>query len=181
MWSAGKPKLCNKNGRLAEERLLPDEPPFTSIRVDYFGPFDGKQDSNTVKRYGLLFTCPTRAAHIEIVHRSVRKVLRSILTGQSVNDEFLLCEVESIPSDKPLTTATDDPADTEPLIPNHLLLMKKPTVLPPGLTKRGDSYTRRQWKQLQYLGVLFSKWCVREYLPMLQEQQKWSWIKKNVS
>lgn len=94
---------------------------------------------------------------------------------------FLLCEVESILSDKPLTTATDDPSDTEPLIPDHLLLMKKPTVLPPGLTKREDSYTRRQWKQLQYLAVLFWKWWVGEYLPMLQEQQKWSWIKKNVS
>lgn len=116
--------------------------------------------------------------------RSVRKVLRSVLREQSVNDECLLtlmCEVESVLNNRPLTTATDDPADPEPLTPNHLLLMKKQPVLPPGLFKREDSYARRRWKQVQYLADLFWKRWVREYLPMLQERQKWTQIKKNLT
>lgn len=116
--------------------------------------------------------------------RSVRKVLRSVLKEQSINDKCLLtlmCEVESVLNNRPLTTVTDDPADPEPLTPNHLLLMKKQPVLPPGLFKKEDSYNRRQWKQVQYLADLFWKRWVREYLPMLQERQKWTQIRRNLT
>ena len=50
--------------------------------------------------------------------RSVRKILRSVLKEQTVNDEFLqtvLCEAESILNDRPLTTSTDDLSDLEAL------------------------------------------------------------------
>ena len=92
-----------------------------------------------------------------------------------------MCEVESILNNRPLTTATDDPMDLEALTPNHLLLMKKQTVLPPGLFNKEDSYARRRWKQVQYLADLFWKRWVHEYLPMLQERQKWTQIKKNLA
>ena len=116
--------------------------------------------------------------------RSVRKVLRSVLKEQTVSDECLqtlMCEVESILNNRPLTTATDDPMDLEALTPNHLLLMKKQPVLPPGLFNKEDSYARRRWKQVQYLADLFWKRWVREYLPMLQERQKWTQRKKNLA
>ncbi|KAK0152981.1 hypothetical protein N1851_005348 [Merluccius polli] len=116
--------------------------------------------------------------------RSVRKVLRSVMKEQSVSDECLLtlmCEVESVLNNRPLTTATDDPTDPEPLTPNHLLLMKKQPVLPPGLFSKEDSYARRRWKQVQHLADLFWKRWVREYLPMLQERQKWTCVKKNLA
>ncbi|KAL2099386.1 hypothetical protein ACEWY4_005866 [Coilia grayii] len=257
--------LEQKMADLPEDRLLPDNPPFTNVGVDYFGPFDVRRGRNTVKRYGVLFTClTTREVHIEIAHtldtdsclnairrfvcrrgqvsimrsdngtnlvaaerelraaiqewnqskisdslmqrgiqwvfnppsgshfggiwerqiRSVRKVLRSVLKEQSVSDECLLtlmCEVESVLNNRPLTTTTDDPTDPEPLTPNHLLLMKKQPVLPPGLFKREDSYSRRRWKQVQYLADLFWKRWVREYLPMLQERQKLTRVKKNLT
>ena len=92
-----------------------------------------------------------------------------------------MCEVESILNNRPLTTATDDPMDLEALTPNHLLLMKKQPVLPPGLFNKEDSYARRRWKQVQYLADLFWKRWVREYLPMLQERQKWTQRKKNLA
>ena len=56
-----------KMTNLPEDRILPDKPPFTNTGVDFLGPFDVKRGRNTVKRYGVLFTCLTlRAVHIEV-------------------------------------------------------------------------------------------------------------------
>ena len=52
---------------LPKERLTPEEPPFTSVGVNYFGPLYAQQGRSYVKRYGCTFTClSTRAVHIEI-------------------------------------------------------------------------------------------------------------------
>ena len=68
--------LCRKLGAargeqlmadLPKERLTPEDPPFTSVGVDYFGPLYVQQGRSHVKRYGCVFTClTTRAVHIEI-------------------------------------------------------------------------------------------------------------------
>lgn len=44
---------------LPEDRLLPDQPPFTNVGVDFFGPFDIKRGRSLVV---------VRAVHIEIAH-----------------------------------------------------------------------------------------------------------------
>ena len=52
---------------LPKERLTPEDPPFTSVGVDYFSPLYVQQGCSHVKRYGCVFTClMTRAVHIEI-------------------------------------------------------------------------------------------------------------------
>ena len=95
---------------------------------------------------------------------------------QRLTDESLstfLCEVENIINSRPLTTVSDDPNDLEPLTPNHLLQQKQPTSLPPGIFHPSDNYSRKQWRQVQYLtNIFWSRW-MKEYLPLLQTRQKW--------
>lgn len=114
--------------------------------------------------------------------RTVRKVLNSTLRQQVLDDDglhTLLCEVESIINGRPITKMSDDPNDLEALTPNHLLLMRKQVSLPPGVFKKDDVYSRRRWKQIQYLADLFWHRWTLEYLPLLQERQRWSRLKRN--
>ena len=54
---------------LPYERVTPGEPPFTFVRVDYFGPFYVKRGRCMEQRYRVLFTClAVRAVHIEVAH-----------------------------------------------------------------------------------------------------------------
>lgn len=250
---------------LPSDRLVPDEPPFTSVGVDYFGPFEIKRGRTMIKRYGVVFICLTvRAVHIEVassldtdscIHalrrfiarrgqvrlmrsdngtnfvgterelreavqalnnakiqdtlqskgitwmfnppaashfggvwerqiRTIRKVLNSIVKQQTIDEEglqTLLCEVEAIINSRPITRVSNDPNDLEALTPNHLLLMKAITPLPPGIFDRDDVYSRRRWRQIQYLADLFWRRWTKEYLLGLQERQKWSHPKRNIS
>ncbi len=77
--------------------------------------------------------------------RTVRRILGALLKEQSINDDSLhtiMCEVESIINNRPITSASDNPNDLEPLTPNHLLLLKTQPDLPPGLFKQEDQYAR---------------------------------------
>ena len=116
--------------------------------------------------------------------RTTRKVLRALLQTQTVDDEglvTLLCEVESIINGRPITTVSGDPNDPEPLTPNHLLLLRSEPQMPPGLFQKEDSFSRRRWRQVQYLADIFWKRWSKEYLPLLQSRQKWTTIRKNLA
>lgn len=257
--AAGQQQMAD----LPIDRVSADEPPFSYVGVDCFGPFDIMRGRSLVKRYGVIFTCLTiRAVHIEVassldtdsfinalrrfiarrgqikelrsdngtnfigaerelkraieawnlekIHdtlsvkgikwtfnpptashhggawerliRSIRKILNSTLRTQNLDEEGLqtvLCEAESILNSRPLTKESTDPNDLEALTPNHLLLLKSKPSLPPGLFHREDSYARRRWKQVQYISDLFWKRWIKEYLPQLQERQKWAKVKRN--
>lgn len=114
--------------------------------------------------------------------RTVRRILNSLLKEQAVNDDCIqtiMCEVESIINGRPLTSISDDVNDLEPLTPNHLLLLKSQPSMPPGIFSKDNTYTRKRWKQVQYLADLFWTRWTREYLPLLQERQKWSRPRRN--
>lgn len=260
----GATPVCQQMADLPTERLQPNEPPFTCVGVDLFGPFEVKSRRSIVKRYGVIFTCfALRAIHIEVapsldtdsfinalrrfiarrgqvrelrsdngtnfvgaerelknaieqwnqakVHemllqrgikwtfnppagshhggvwerliRSVRKVLNSTLKVQNLDEEGLhtvLCEVEAIINSRPITKASTDPNDLEALTPNHLLLLKNLPSLPPGEFQTADLYARKRWRQVQYMSDLFWKRWTQEYLPLLQERQRWTGVQRNL-
>lgn len=108
--------------------------------------------------------------------RLVKKVLHSTIKQQSMDDESfqtLLCEMEAILNARPITKASEDVNDLEALTPNHILLLKSKPLRIPGVFDEGDLYIKKRWRQVQYLSDLFWKRWVREYLPLLQERQKW--------
>ena len=241
---------------LPKDRVTPNQPPFTYVGVDYFGPLVVKRARSEVKRNGCLFTCLTsRAVHLEVAHsldtdsfinalqrftarhgkpkemrsdngtnfigakrelqravndwnqqriadhllqqdtqwifnppaashmggiwerqiRTVRSILVSLAGQQLLDDEglsTLLCIVEGIINGRPLTKLSDDPRDLLPLTPNDLLLLRSGPTLPPGHFTKQDAY-RRRWRQVQYLADVFWTRWVKEYLPSLQQRQKW--------
>ena len=115
--------------------------------------------------------------------RSVRKILGSLLLSQTIDEEgltTLLCEVESILNSRPLTPVSDDPLDLDPLTPNHLLLLRSGTRLPPGAFSNSDNYSRRRWRQIQHLASEFWRRWRREYLQSLQQRQKWTKKERNL-
>ena len=116
--------------------------------------------------------------------RSIRKILAGLCDEQRLTDESLstfFCEVENIINSRPLTIVSDDPNDLVPFTPNHLLQQKQPTSLPPGIFYPSDNYSRKQWRQIQYLtNIFWSRW-MKEYLPLLQTRQKWFRTKRNLS
>lgn len=60
--------------------------------------------------------------------RSVRKILHGILKQQRVDKDVLqtvLAEMENILNSRLLTDLSTEAYDEEPLIPNHLLLLRK--------------------------------------------------------
>lgn len=46
--------------------------------------------------------------------------------------------------------------------------------MPPGLFNKGYLYSKRRWRQIQYIADLIWKRWSQEYLPLLQEQQNWN-------
>ena len=109
--------------------------------------------------------------------------MRAITKEQLLDDEglnTLMCEVEAIVNGRPLTKLSDDPRDLEPLTPNHLLLLRSGSKLPPGIFTQEDCCSTRRWYQVQYLANVFWRRWIREYLPSLQERQKWNKTRRNL-
>lgn len=144
---------------------------------------------DTLRQKGIqwIFNPPSGSYHGGVWGRQIRtvkKVLRSVLKQQTLDDEGLktvLCEVGAIINARPITTASDDPNDLEPLTPNHFLLMKKQPLIPAGLFQSADLYARRRWRQTQCMGDFFWKRWTWEYLPLLQERQKWFRTQENLA
>jgi transposase InsO family protein len=130
---------------------------------------------------------PPSASHMggvwERLIRSVRKVLTATANHQTLSDESLhtfMCLAEDIINSRPLSAVSDDPRDFNPLTPNQLLQMRPTQFMPLGTFDAKDLYTRRRWRQNQYLADLFwSRWR-NEYLPTLQLRTKWLSSKRNL-
>lgn len=77
---------------LPRNRVSPDDPPFTSVGVDCFGPFDVKPGRSQVERYRVIFRClALRAVHIEVsasldTDSFINAILRFIARRGQVKD-----------------------------------------------------------------------------------------------
>ena len=116
--------------------------------------------------------------------RTVRKILSALLNQQALSDEglcTLMCLVEAVINGRPLTVVSDDVRDPEPLTPNHLLLLRQNNFFPSDVFGKSDLYSQRRWRQIQDLADVFWRRWTREYLPALQQRQKWSTPVRNLA
>ena len=107
--------------------------------------------------------------------RSVRKILRSIAEEKVLDDESFgtfMSEVESIVNNRPLTPVSDDPDDLSALTPMSILAGSLEPSLPPDEFLKTDGY-RRSWRFAQLLANQFWQRWMKDYLPLLQQRQKW--------
>lgn len=132
---------------------------------------------------------PPAASHMsgvwERLIRSVRKTMKAIVgnPNSAIGLETLrtvFCEAVSILNSRPLCPSSDDPRDLEPLTPNHFLLLRPNTTPAPGIFTKEDLYSKKQWRHAQVLSNHFWTRWIREYLPNLQQRQKWLMKKRNL-
>ena len=151
---------------------------------------DDIQKFATSKNIVWKFNVPAASHHGGVWERQVRtirKILQALLSEQHLkgarNEEqlhTLFCEVENTVNSRPLTLTSDDPDDLSPITPNHLLHLKTPEDHPPGKFVEQDQYARRRWRQVQYMADTFWKRWIKEYLPTLQQRQKWLKLQWNL-
>ena len=94
----------------------------------------------------------------ERIVRSIHKILIALVGQQRFTDEMLqtlIAEVAGILNSRPLTPVSSDPRDLEPLTPNHLLSLRSNPSLLVGSFGKEDSYSKRRWRQVQYISDIF--------------------------
>ena len=133
---------------------------------------------------------PPHGSHMagvwERLIRSTKQILRTLLSSEvsrPVTDEILctlLCQVEAILNDRPLTRNPDGLEDAPALTPNMLLTFKRRPVYTPGIFDEKDVYSRRWWRRAQHLSDVFWKRWIKEYLPLLHLRQKWTHTQPDV-
>ena len=102
---------------------------------------------------------------------SVRKILDALIDLQPLTDETLqtlMCEIEAIMNNRPLTPVSAEHRDLEPLTPNHILLLQGKSPDQMCLCTGDELIGRKMWKQAQYLADQFWLRWRREYIPLLQ-------------
>ena len=122
---------------------------------------------------------PPSAPHMggvwERLVRSVKEVMSGLLQMKILTDSqlyTLLTEVESILNNRPLTPISSDINDYEALTPNHIIL---------GIHKNwgrmvdvssDDITSRKHWRQVQALSIIFWERWLKEYRPELTKRGK---------
>lgn len=125
-----------------------------------------------------LFNPPYSSHHGGVWERqikTVRRVLAGLTTEQVLTDETLLtllCMCESIINHRPLTAASPDATDLNPLTPSDLIAPKM-SLQDIAMDTPSNEKSRQRWRQLAYLASVFwSRWT-KEYLPDLNLRSKW--------
>jgi hypothetical protein len=124
---------------------------------------------------------PAGAPHMggswERLVQSVKKCLHVILHGKFPKDTTLLSALkscENVVNSRPLTHASFDPTDPQPITPNHFLRgnVDFGPSLPSNLDP-SEEFLRVHWKRAQQMANQFWIRWTREYLPKLLRREKW--------
>ena len=108
--------------------------------------------------------------------RSCQRTMYALLGNRSVTEDVLatsICIVEQTLNAKPWTPVNSDVNDLEALTPNHLLLGNKNVCLP--YLPRAKEFVdhRKLFRQTQaYANLIWDRFR-KEYLPTLNNRQKW--------
>ncbi|XP_076039431.1 uncharacterized protein LOC143024506 [Oratosquilla oratoria] len=111
----------------------------------------------------------------------VRRVLEVVIGAQTLSDDSLstfFCKVESIINSHPLTVLSNDVNDLCPITPNSFLNLDNYVV--PLDSREIFCESRKKWRLAQYLAKQFWRIWQKEYLPCLQERQKWLKVNRNL-
>ena len=132
---------------------------------------------------------PPSASHMsgiwERLIRSVSKMMKAVLGYPKAfvgleTLRIVFAEVVTSLNSRPVTPVSDDQSDYEPLTPSHFLLQRQNFALLPGCFEHEDLYRRKQWRRAQFLADCFWKRWIWEYIPTLQQRQKWIRKKDNL-
>ena len=155
---------------------------------------DNKKMFCKLRNHGITFLYnPPAASHqggvFERQIRSVRKIFRvrqiqiiqKIFQGMqkinfaSLSDESLLTlmkEAEVIINTRPITPLSDSPEDFSALMPLTLMTGVLDAEAPVDTFSSGD-LLRKSWRQTQKLADIFWNQWLKNYIPLLQQSQKW--------
>ena len=104
---------------------------------------------------------PPTASHqggvLELLIRSVQRILHSMVSEHLVNEETLttfLVEVQKILNGRPITRVSSDRSDLDALTPNHILLLRHNPCTSPGEFGDMDRFQAR-WKHMHVLANEF--------------------------
>nr|XP_054592946.1 uncharacterized protein LOC129159777 [Nothobranchius furzeri] len=131
---------------------------------------------------------PPHASHMggswERMIGVARRILDSMLLQNKVqltHDVLctLMAEVAAIINARPLVPVSSDPENPFILSPSMLLTQKSCLPPPPGDFSDKDLYNK-QWRRVQALSNQFWTRWRREYLPTLQQRQKWTGSRRNL-
>ena len=123
---------------------------------------------------------PPAAPHFggvwERLVRSCKKAMYAVLGNRSVTEDILsttMCIVEQTLNARPLTPVSSDVNDLEALTPNHFLLGNKNVCLPYLPCTEEFIDRRKLFRQTQaYANLIWDRFR-KEYLPTLNNRQKW--------
>ena len=112
----------------------------------------------------------------EALIKSVERALKVVIQDRLFTDEMLatlMCEVESMLNQRPLTYVSDDVNDYECLTPNHFLIGEPNNFSPTEISDKNVNL-RKKWKVVQNASQIFWKRWIHEYLPLLTIRRKWN-------
>ena len=109
--------------------------------------------------------------------QSAKRTLLIILGSKRLSFdifETIVVEVEAILNSRPLTNVADQPENEEPLTPNHFLIQRPYSSLPPGNFGDQQPASFKNWKHVQQLMNHVWRRLIKEYLPTLLKRRKWT-------